>query len=349
MKILYFTKLTKKDIENKPSNFSYYVKNFYSYPEIQVELLNPIKNKYKNSFISFISIIKAIRLINPDIIYLDNLKGLNKFVVAKRLGLFKSKIVAWKYTLCKEYNNPIKKWLLKKIYWQGIDRIYMMYDTHEEHAISHNILKKEQVTTLSRGVEVSWYEKFIDTKTKDFVIIATGKDSRDYFTLCKACENTQTKCVILTRKHRKNMDVAKIFKNSLFIEIRFIEDLELKDEYSYIMHEVGKASVLAIPCEKKEYGVGYTNVIEGLPFRIPILLTYNPDIHLNPEDKGIGYVINPYDIKVWEDKINYLKLNSNIIEEIRKNINSLISSEYSDITTTNYIINDFTTLIQKGK
>ena len=35
------------------------------------------------------------------------------------------------------------------------------------------------------------------------------------------------------------------------------------------MKEVAKASILAIPCEKVPYGVGYTNEIEALPFLYP--------------------------------------------------------------------------------
>lgn len=53
------------------------------------------------------------------------------------------------------------------------------------------------------------------------------------------------------------------------------------------MKEVSKASILAIPCEKVPYGVGYTNEIEALPFYIPILVTHNEYAHLHVEKKAL--------------------------------------------------------------
>ena len=126
----------------------------------------------------------------------------------------------------------------------------------------------------------------------------------------------------------------------------FIEDLKLKNEYNYIMAELGNASMIAIPCEEKDYGVGYTNAIEALPYCIPIILTYNPNMHLNPEKEGIGYVVQPHDVKTWEHRIEFLKHHPKVCMEIVKKIETLISNEYNDKTTAQYIINDFKELLE---
>ena len=63
------------------------------------------------------------------------------------LCIYKMCIRDRKYTYCKEYSNPIKNWFTKFFYWKGIDRIYMMFDSHTHHAIVHNIVKDCQITT----------------------------------------------------------------------------------------------------------------------------------------------------------------------------------------------------------
>mgnify|MGYP007083027078 CR=1 FL=1 len=46
--------------------------------------------------------------------------------------------------------------------------------------------------------------------------MATGKDSRDYQTLSEACEQTQTNCHIITRRHESNIKAAeKVQKQSI--------------------------------------------------------------------------------------------------------------------------------------
>ena len=89
----------------------------------------------------------------------------------------------------------------------------MMFDNHTRHALSHNIVKDCQITTLSRGTEVEWYQKYLIPQKDNFLVMATGKDSRDYQTLSEACEQTQTNCHIITRRHESNIKAAEKFKN----------------------------------------------------------------------------------------------------------------------------------------
>lgn len=341
IKVLYITRYNQKEILDKPDNFAYYVKSMISTNFIDVQLLDPLSFKKANSILSLISITKSIKSINPDILYIDNLQGLNKLVILKRLGILKCKIVAWKYTYCKEYSNPIKNWCTKFFYWKGIDKIYMMFDNHTHHALARNIVKVHQIATLSRGAEIEWYQKYLKPQKNSFLVMATGKDSRDYQTLSEACEQTQTNCHIITRRHENNIKVAEKFKNSQYIKFTFMEDLHIDNEYEYIMQQQGQASILAIPCEKRKYGVGYTNVVEALPYHIPILMTHNPDIHIDLEKEGIGYLIEPYDVKTWKEKIIYLKQHPEIVAEMGKHAKKLTEKEYNAQTTASYIVNDF--------
>lgn len=342
LKIVFLTTLTKAQIQEKPSNFSYYVKDMLYDERLDIRLINPKDVICKSGVMGDLQLVRTINKINPDILYLTGLMGLNNIVVCRAFGLLHCRIFTWKYTFCATGRNKVVHFILKNIYWKNISRIYMAYDRHTEKALQDGIVKPNQIVTLSRGVEYQWYEKFIDksAKNNDFTVVATGKDNRDYDTLCAACEKAQVKCYVYTRKHDSCLKAAKKFAKSKYCKIVFMEDLHVTDEYEYIMQQVGKANVLAICCTDVPYGVGYTNVVEGLPYCIPILITSNPNAHLDVEKEGIGYNIALYDIDDWAAKLKYLKEHPEVRTKMANNVERLIKSEWNDSVTSSFIIND---------
>lgn len=343
MKILYLTHLTWSDIESLPSNWTYYIKDLQKYTNVEIELFNPNTIKSKNIYITRCQIIHKINQTKADILYLNNTMGLNFLVIAKKLKILRPNIVSWKYTCCHEENNIICQKILNFFYWSAFSKIIFVSKRHMEHAIKQNILKNNQATLIPRGVDFNWYQKSILSsfipQNEKFIVMATGKDSRDYATLCQACEKTQTYCEIYTRRHKNNILISRQYSTSSYIKFIFVEDLKLSplDEYRFILNQMPRASIIAIPCEKREYGVGYLNVIDALPFGKPILLTYNEDIPLNVETHNLGYLINPYDINNWIKYILKLK------QDVQKRINFKISmrqyiiQRYSSNKTTQEI------------
>ena len=352
IKVLYITTMTREQILEKPSNYCFYIKNMIQDNRINVILFNASNYNKKNKIRQVWLLLKKIREINPDVLYLPKMTGFYILVVLKKIGLFRCKIIAWKYTRFNKYNNFLLQYLIQHLVWNGIDKLYMMSETHVQQANKLGIMAPNKCVSLKWGVEQEWYDHFIKPHTdNEFTVIATGKDSRDYETLCRACDETQTKCIIITRRHESNIKVAKKWKSSKWCSISFIEDLNLEHiyEYEYIMEQTSKASILAIPCEQRSYGVGYTNLIEGLPYCIPILLTNNPDVPVNTEEYDIGYMIEPHDVENWKKHILFLK--EHIEERIRiaNNIQKMTKNEYNHQVTANYIINDILTITKEYK
>lgn len=343
MKILYLTNLTWSDIEFLPSNREYYIKDLQNYANIEIELFNPNSIKSKNIHIKRIQIIKRINKTKADVLYLNNMTGLNFLVIAKKLKILHPDIVCWKYTYCHEGSNIIFQKVLNTFYWSAFSKIIFVSKRHIEHAIKNNILKKSQTSYIPRGVDIDWYQQSILAsyipQNEEFIVMATGKDSRDYATLCKACEKTQTYCEIYTRRHKNNILLSQQYSASTYIKFIFVEDLNLSplEEYKYILNQMPRASIIAIPCEKREYGVGYLNVIDALSFGKPILLTANEDIPLNVEAQNIGYLIKPYDINNWVKYI--IKLKQDILKrvEIKKTMQQYVIQKYSSDKTTKEI------------
>lgn len=343
MKILYLTHLSWSDINSLPSNFSYYIKELQEVTDVEIELLNIKTIKGRNPYIIKSKIIRKINKTKADILYLNNTMGLNFLLIAKKIKLLRPDIICWKYTPCHEGNNIVEKYILKYFYWSAFSKIIFVSKRHLDHAIKQNILKEKQTLLIPRGVDFNWYQNLITTspisQNEKFIVMATGKDSRDYATLCKACENTQTYCEIYTRRHNINVLVSKQYSNSAYIKFVFVEDLKLPplEEYKFILNQMPRASVIAIPCERRKYGVGYLNVLDALSFGKPILLTNNEDIPLNVETQKIGYLINPYDINCWEKYITMLKEDKIKRNEIRKTMQQHVMQQYSSHKTTKEI------------
>lgn len=346
IKVLFATTFSIEHLRDLPSNFSYYITEIEKDPRFEVNLLNP--NDFNgNLIVKTLKMVRFIRSINPDILYLTLWQGYNNLVLAKILKLIQCKIVIWKYTYCIEGSNVLAKFFFKRLYWPSINRVYMMFDNHTNDALKKRIVSNDQIITLSRGSDLIWYSKFEKKKHDSFYVIATGKDHRDYFTLGKACEETQTKCIIYTYKHKTCLEAAEVFKDSDYVHFVFVENGYSIESYRHIVDEVSNASVMAICCEKLPYGAGYTNIIESLAFKIPILQTLNPDVHIDPEKEGIGFNIQPYDVEDWKKKIIFLKNNDEVREKIRMNIKRLLDGEYNSKATTKFIKDDFIKITTK--
>lgn len=345
VRVMYATTFTLGHLRMLPSNFSYYLTEIEKDSRFDVSIINP--NDYSGNILTqTLKMIRHIRKVKPDILYLTLWQGYNNLVLAKILGLINCKMVIWKFTYCIEGSNAITRFFFKHIYWPSIDRVYMMFDNHTEDALLKGLVKDSQIVTLSRGTDIEWYASFLkDNTNKPFKIIATGKDHRDYITLGKACEQTRTQCDIITFKHKPSLEAAESFKESKFVHFTFMEDGYSIESYNYVVEEVSKASAMAICCERLPYGAGYTNIIECLAFRIPILQTLNPDVHLDPEKEGIGYSILPYDIEGWKDRIEQIK-KDDIRIQMKENIQKLLDGEYNSMTTVEFIKNDFIKLLK---
>ena len=155
LKIVFLTTLTKAQIQEKPSNFSYYVKDMLYDERLDIRLINPKDVICKSGVMGDLQLVRTINKISPDILYLTGLMGLNNIVVCRALGLLHCRIFTWKYTFCATGRNKVVHFILKNIYWKNISKIYMAYDRHTEKALQDGIVKPNQIVTLSRGGRIS--------------------------------------------------------------------------------------------------------------------------------------------------------------------------------------------------
>lgn len=330
MRLLFVSNIKKWDDLNLPNHKSFYAKKIKKilgekqFKAVYVPAVtNPILTLYFNIKVLFI-----VLLYRPHVIYCPINVYLIAIVVYLKafLGL-NVKILRWKYTSCKKSTNILKNRLLVK-YYTAFDKVYFLTKSHRNDSIALGILSEKQAEFIRYGVDLEWFERYTNRNKHydNFLVVSTGVENRDFPTLCEAVLNTDIKLHIITKKNYLNVDASKVLNNYLHepnITIDYSEDLLKRgvDVLDYIEKVVSLANCIAVCAKPVNYGVGYTQVVESLPFGVPILQTYNVYNPINMESENIGYNLAPYDIENWK-KI-FLKLKKNKEEQKEKGSNAL--------------------------
>ena len=134
--------------------------------------------------------------------------------------------------------------------------------------------------------------------------LATGKTGRDYATLMNAAHLVDAEIRIIGPKIQKP---DKIPSNVNWIETsedppdNAIDYLTLRNWYS-------QAIGVCIPLSgDADDTCGYTNLLEAMAMRKPVIMTQSGCLHINPESDGFGIQIKPRDAQGWSQAMNHLR------------------------------------------
>ena len=137
-------------------------------------------------------------------------------------------------------------------------------------------------------------------KERDGSFISTGKELRDYKTLLKAFQETGLPLTLYAEKKRQ----------AYFDGLHPGENIDMHYGDRPIPHEialmVAQSRCVCICCQKSNYTVGLTTVVEALALALPILCTRNPQMPIDIEAEGCGFWIEPEDVEGWKEKLRYI-------------------------------------------
>lgn len=260
--------------------------------------------------------------------------------------MIKCKIYRWKYTPCVKSNNKIKNHILFK-YYSTFDKVYFLTKTHMDDSIECGILKDCQTRCINYGIDINWFDSYKNNNniSDNFIIISTGVENRDLETLCKSVIGTSLFLHIITKKKYLDLDnlvILNPYMEVSNIQIDFAEDLMKKkiDVLDYIQKSVASSKCVAVCTKQVNYGVGYTQVVESLPFGIPILETCNKANPIDVEKFNIGFNMPIGNVELWKQKFILLMSNKEIYEEYGKNARRLALKEFNGIDVAKLIYND---------
>jgi glycosyltransferase involved in cell wall biosynthesis len=174
--------------------------------------------------------------------------------------------------------------------------------------------------------------------------LATGKTGRDYSTLVEAAYSTKADIRIIGPKEQKPSIIPE---NLIWIDSskdppdQAIDYHKLKEWYA---HSCG----VCIPLSGDANDTcGYTNMLEGMAMQKPILMTRSGCLHINPESRDFGILIEPKDSHGWSNAMNRILNEPNFAYECGNSGRKIVEKEFSIERFNRDVLSFITKILQK--
>jgi glycosyltransferase involved in cell wall biosynthesis len=133
--------------------------------------------------------------------------------------------------------------------------------------------------------------------------LATGKTYRDYATLVKAAKNVAAEIRIIGPSIQKPRVLPP---NVNWIDTSSTPPDQAID-YPTLREWYAQCIAVCIPLSgDADDTCGYTNMLEAMAMRKPVLMTQSGCLHINPEIGGFGRQMKPRDAQGWVQEMNHL-------------------------------------------
>jgi glycosyltransferase involved in cell wall biosynthesis len=164
-----------------------------------------------------------------------------------------------------------------------------------------------------------------DKPIKPF-FLANGKTGRDYHTLVNAAYKTEAEIRIIGPKNLKPFDIPENviwINNSSNPPDQAIDYPTLKEWYA-------QCSGVCIPLSgNPDDTCGYTNMLEAMAMRKPVVMTQSGCLHIDPASRNFGMLVKPGDSQGWSDAMNRILNDSNYARESGENGRKIAEEEFS--------------------
>ncbi len=131
--------------------------------------------------------------------------------------------------------------------------------------------------------------------------LATGKTGRDYRSLVKGSALVNADVRIIGPSHQKP---DRIPPNITWIDTSK-DPPDRAIDYPTLRKWYAQCTAVCIPLfGDSDDTCGYTNMLESMAMRKPVLMTRSGCLHIDPESGGFGKLIEPQDSQGWTDAMN---------------------------------------------
>ena len=156
--------------------------------------------------------------------------------------------------------------------------------------------------------------------------LASGKTGRDYHTLVNAANKTQAEIRIIGPKHQKPDSIPR---NVNWIDTSSNPPDQAID-YPTLKEWYAQSSGVCIPLSgDADDTCGYTNMLEGMAMRKPIIMTRSGCLHIDPASRNFGILVEPEDSQGWTDAMNKILNDSNFASACGENGRKIAEEEFS--------------------
>ena len=156
--------------------------------------------------------------------------------------------------------------------------------------------------------------------------LATGKTGRDYDTLLKAAQFTKAEIRIIGPKFQKPNTIPK---NVTWIDTSS-NPPDQAINYPTLKEWYAQCSGVCIPLSgDADDTCGYTNMLEGMAMRKPVIMTRSGCLHIAPSSRNFGMLIEPKDSQGWSTALNRILNDDNFASECGENGRKIAEEEFS--------------------
>ena len=238
-----------------------------------------------------------------DVFYATHTLGIEPIILLRALRLYRHPIVVWHHQPIVKAKNPLRE-ALARLFYRGMDHLIFFSEKLMQDSLLSKKADPRRMSMVHWGADLDYYDSLLvspslgEGKGKGF--ISSGKELRDYETLLQAFHETGLPLTLYVEKKRQ----------AYFESLHPRENIEIHYGNRPIPHEiallVAQSRCVCICCQKSNYTVGLTTVVEALALGIPILCTRNPQMPMDIEAEGCGFWIEPEDVEGWKEKLCYI-------------------------------------------
>lgn len=234
-----------------------------------------------------------------DVLYATHTLGIEPIILLRALGLYRRSIVVWHHQPIVKAKNPLRE-ALARLFYRGIDHMIFFSEKLMQDSLLSKKADPSRMSMVHWGADLDYYDNLQNDGLHPIQFISTGKELRDFETLLKAFQETGLPLTLYAEKKRK----------AYFEALHPAENIELHYGDRPIPHEialkVAQSRCVCICCQKSNYTVGLTTVVEALALGLPILCTRNPQMPIDIEAEGCGFWIEVGDVEGWKEKLRYI-------------------------------------------
>lgn len=165
-------------------------------------------------------------------------------------------------------------------------------------------------------------------KTNDYVpfFLATGKTERDYKTLIESCKITNINLRIIGPADQKPNDLPE---NIMWLSTS-VDPPDQAIDYKTLREWYAQCLGVCIPLNgDPEDTCGYTNLLESMAMRKPVIMTKSGCLDINPADRKCGLLVRPNSPEDWACAMNEVSTNQNLRQELGNNGRKIAEEEFS--------------------
>ena len=239
-----------------------------------------------------------------DILYATHTYGIEPIVLLRALGLYRHPIIAWHHQPIVKAKNPLRE-TLASLFYRGMNHMIFFSEKLMQDSFLSEKADPKRMSMVHWGADLEYYSSLQSSPKGErgrlgSSFISTGKELRDYKTLLEAFHETGLPLTLYFQKIQQAYLEGLHPKEN--IEVHYADRLMPHE----IALQVAQSRCVCICCQKSNYTVGLTTVVEALALRLPILCTRNPQMPMDIEAEGCGFWIEPGDVEGWKEKLRYI-------------------------------------------